>query len=358
MTYPCLYHTRNKRQLHKARLEIVLYAKKHSIRAAARHFGVSRNTIRLWYRRYKKNPKQFLYDRRSTEVTHPHRMSDDWIQLLKEIIAIKQRYKQRLIISHIKEEYDIPYSVKTILKTLKKLGLYKRKAQKKTHRQQEARIWKKTLHFCQKIQVDIKFLTDIPELLYSLQTFFLPKYQITARDVATGALWVCFATEKSSTNAALFIEYLLTHLAFCDCDTSSITVQTDNGTEFVSGPFSTKTSPFSSMVSSFQVRHTTIPPASPTYNSDVEASHKLIENECYATMCNPDKKTFLQQSADYVSWFNLTRYNTYKEGSPLQLLTKRFPTISTKVLSLAPCIVDTLLTKEKLDTWHTHSFSV
>jgi hypothetical protein len=39
-----------------------------------------------------------------------------------------------------------------------------------------------------------------------------PSYQITARDVATGALWYAYAREKSTTNTKLFIEYLCNHL--------------------------------------------------------------------------------------------------------------------------------------------------
>jgi len=42
------------------RLDMVLYAKKHGIRAAARHYGTHRNTIRKWVRRYEQEGKAGL----------------------------------------------------------------------------------------------------------------------------------------------------------------------------------------------------------------------------------------------------------------------------------------------------------
>lgn len=39
----------------------------------------------------------------------------------------------------------------------------------------------------EKIQVDIKYLDDIPEFYHDFMQFHLPKYQITARCIRTGA---------------------------------------------------------------------------------------------------------------------------------------------------------------------------
>ncbi len=358
MIYSTLYNTRNQKELHKVRLAIALSAKEHGIKSTARIFHISPNTVRKWLQRYKEKPKAMLYDRRPASVEHPNTMIPYYQLKLKEICETLQHYHQRCIASHIKREYAIPYSIKTIIKHLRKMGFFKTHKKQKAEKKQEARLWKQLLQFCQKIQVDIKYLTDIPELYFSLRKFCLPKYQITARDVATGALWICFATQKSSSHTALFIEYLLTHLASFHVDTSSITIQTDNGSEFISGAFSTKQSAFVTSLAAYEAHHTTIPYASPTYNSDVEASHKLIETECYAKMQNPTLSTFLLKSAEYQYSFNHQRHNSYKHGSPALLLKEKSPSLDPCVLTLRPLIVDTFLTKRTLHTWHNRNFAV
>ena len=98
-------------------------------------------------------------------------------------------------------------------------------------------------------QVDIKYLTDIN----NLKPYFkkdsdrsLAKYQITARDVATGFPIVAYCNEKSATYTKMFLENILYEFLkqfdgidlykflkqFDGIDLKSITIQTDNGKEF------------------------------------------------------------------------------------------------------------------------------
>ena len=72
--------------------------------------------------------------------------------------------------------------------------------------------------------IDIKYLTDIPELAVGI-AHGLPRYQITARDVRTGMLWIAYAFERNSTVTALFVHRLLTHLEQCGVDVSKIMIQ-------------------------------------------------------------------------------------------------------------------------------------
>ncbi len=64
----------------------------------------------------------------------------------------------------------------------------------------------------EKVQVDIKYLDDIPEMYGSYIVHKLSGYQITARDVSIGALFYSYAIEKNSTNTTMFILELKEHL--------------------------------------------------------------------------------------------------------------------------------------------------
>ena len=85
----------------------------------------------------------------------------------------------------IKREYSIPYSAKTLVKYLKQ---YYKLPSKKTHREKkrDMREIKSKYRAFEKIQVDIKYLDDIPEFYHDFMQFHLPKYQITARCIRTG----------------------------------------------------------------------------------------------------------------------------------------------------------------------------
>ena len=59
---------------------------------------------------------------------------------------------------------------------------------KKYQRSRDLREIKRQLKAFQNVQVDIKYLDDIPEFYQAYTTYNLPRYQITARCVRTGAL--------------------------------------------------------------------------------------------------------------------------------------------------------------------------
>jgi hypothetical protein len=66
----------------------------------------------------------------------------------------------------------------------------------------------------EKIQIDLKELGDIPHY-YPYLCHNYPKYQITARDVRTGLMYLGYAYEKTTTNVAVFTYYLRQHLLLC-----------------------------------------------------------------------------------------------------------------------------------------------
>ena len=83
-------------------------------------------------------------------------------------------------------------------------------------------------------------------------------------------------------------------------------------------------------------------PGVQTHQSDVESSHRLIEDALYACRYFSSAQDFLKQAHQYQNHFKFTRFNTYKNASPVQLLQQTAPLINRDVLNFEPVLVDTL----------------
>ena len=186
--------------------------------------------------------------------------------------------------------------------------------------------WKQHLKPFQLWQVDIKYLTDIN----NLKPYFkkdsdrsLAKYQITARDVATGFPIVAYCNEKSATYTKMFLENILYKFLkqFDGIDLKSITIQTDNGKEFTNKY--TKTNGKSPKETNFTLyvyckfkKHKTNPPGSPTYDSDVESFHWSIERDCLAWDDIVDNESLIKYTTEYIYNYINTEIKT-RGYSPL-----------------------------------------
>ena len=58
------------------RLQLVLHARRHGIHATARAFGCSRNTVRLWLRRFEHGGRSALVERSRYPLELPHSNHD------------------------------------------------------------------------------------------------------------------------------------------------------------------------------------------------------------------------------------------------------------------------------------------
>ena len=203
-------------------------------------------------------------------------------------------------------------------------------------------------------------MDDIPELYHDFMQFHLPKYQIAARCIRTGALFIGYTQQHTARPVPPFSSIeappgsldghefrlpakhrLFTHLKHYGVNPAEITIQTDNGTEFAAPWNSLKKTLFTKVIElSYAATHKTIPPGAKTYQSDVESSHRLIEDEFYACRYFSSAQDFLKQAHQYQNHFNFTRFNTYKNGSPVQLLQQAAPLINRDVLNFKPVLVD------------------
>ena len=344
-TYYQLY--KNSKDPVPFRINIVKDAKNLGIKPTARKYKTSPKTVRKWVKRFDEEKKPGLKDRSRRPKRSPNEIKPYWYYKIEEVCSWAKRNNKRINASMIKRKHNIPYSKNTILKVMRKLDFMPQK-KRKYQRKRDLREIKAKMKAFEKIQLDIKYLDDIPEMYASFIVHRLPKYQITARDVRTGALFYSYAIEKSSTNVVMFILELASHLEKHKVDLKEVTIQTDNGSEFSTPWNSILDSAFTKAVEHImKSRHVRIPPGAKTWQSDVEASHRLIEDELYSCEVFSSKDSFFKKAEEYQRFFNLQRNNSYKGGSPKEILQSTDSTIDPEVLIFKPVLIDTLYRKYK-----------
>jgi len=324
------------------RFHVVEYAKTHSVSEAAREFSTTRKTIRKWVKRFEKRNLKALEDESKAPHSCPHKLQEldeNKIQITRE--KYPQWGPRRLkMLAHL------PYGTSAIYRVLKERKLCEKK--KKYQKKRDLREWKKE-HFAvfDKIQVDVKHLYDIPEFYPVMKLLGLPQYELTARCIISGATFMAYADENTTTNAGIFAEYVIEHLKYYGVDVSKIEFQYDNGSEFI-GNVSKKEgkTPFQDRIDFHRLSHGRIPAARPTFNSDVESFHRIVEQEFYSCEAFDNRIQFFGKAYSYQLFYNYFRPNSWKEDqTPWQIVKKAFPDINKNVLNLQPIHLD-LFTEE------------
>jgi len=319
------------------RVKLVQYAKKHSIKGTARYFSCSRNTVRKWSRRWnKEGPKGLRNKSRRPNVSPnktPKELEDKVVELRKQLKKISGK--------RMRMEFGIPLHSSTIYRIYDDNDLA-RVIWKKHKKKQDLRQVKARLKVFEKIQIDIKDLSDIPHYLHSYRRSRLPRYQFTARDVKSGAMFVSYARNKGLENASTFCAYLLAHLKRLGIKVNEIGIQTDNDGAFVGNWRPGSHSTFTHVIEEiYKALHLRIPPAAPTYNSDVETVHARIEEELYDIEDINHSHDLLCKAYSYVIYFNLIRPNSNKDyKTPLKIIAEEFGVVDPQLLTLPPIILD------------------
>ncbi|MFN3533713.1 MAG: helix-turn-helix domain-containing protein [Candidatus Brocadia sp.] len=338
---------------YEARLELVEAALEQGIKPTAKKYGTTVKTVRKWVRRYKEQKKAGLSELSRRPHTSPG-ATKPWVRfkLMQEAERLKQAGKRKSA-SRLKRDLELPVSLPTVLKILREEGLW-RGTRKVVEKKRDLREVKQRLKALEKLQVDVKYLDDIPELYQEYRQYRLPKYQFTARCVRTGALFIAYGREKSVTNASLFLLALYRHFQSYGIRLDGSVVQTDNGTEFTAPWNSHKVTIFTKIVERcWHATHHRIPPGAKTFQSDVESSHRWIEEELYASETFSSHTEFLIKAAAYQKWFNCTRHNSYKGDTPLHLIRQTYPDLPAEALVFPPVVLDNLLVqyKDELAQW-------
>jgi transposase len=320
------------------RHRLVQSAKEHGIKPAAREFLCSPNTVRKWLRRFNGtlNSLQSISRR-------PHRSPNKLSRKQeKEII----RAKKNLIsygAARLKREMQLPYSEKAIRRVCREQKLVRKWRRKKQETKRLLRDIKKKWAAWKQISTDTKYLTDMPEYWIQARMHKLPWYQYTARDVSTGALFLSFSDELSITYATLFARRIMEHLKGHGVELPLVTVQTDNGTEFIGSWQAKSDSAFTIVIEGFKAHHKTIPPGAHRFQADVETVHSLMEYEFYIEHFK-SRQDFIKKAADYQYFFNYVRKNSGKENkAPFDLLREKDLKVKLTILDLQPVFLEDML---------------
>jgi len=294
--------------------------------------------VRKWLRRFD-GTLASLEDRSRAPRTSPNKLS---IEAEREIL----KAKKKLVTwgaARLKRDMNLPYSEKAIRRVLKAHGKLKKWRRKKPQTKKCLREIKKQWDTWQQISTDTKYLDDMPEYWIQARQLDLPRYQYTARDVSTGALFLGFADELSITYATLFKKRIMEHLNAHAVDLTNVTVQTDNGSEFIGSWQAKEDSAFTRTVERMGARHKTIPPGAHRFQADVETVHSLMEHEFYIERFK-SRRDFIRKAATYQNFFNYVRKNSGKEHKcPFDLIREKDLNISPKILHLPPVYLNELL---------------
>lgn len=268
---------------------------------------MSKNTVRLWVRRFKREDNDGCIDRRSGPNFIPHKISKT---LEKQVV------KYRNIVfcygaKRLKYFFNLSISIGAIHRILKDYGLVKRKRRKHQKKNDLREIKSKYLSF-EKLQMDVKYLTDIPPYWEQMMKMGLPKYQYTIRDVKSGMLFLGYANEISTENAINMLKWVLGKIR--RYYSKEITIQTDNGVEFSGTTRYFENNYFTQAVQSYKAYHKYIPPGLCNANADVESIHATIEEEFFNLTKFSSRKDFIAKSESYRQFYNLVRPNFSKKG--------------------------------------------
>ena len=147
-------------------------------------------------------------------------------------------------------------------------------------------------------------------------------------------------------NVGIFALYLCSYLKKIGIDLSKVEFQSDNGSEFI-GSWNRKKgkTAYERVIESFKTKTSQIPPGRCTYNSDVEAVHRIIEDEFYDMENFKSKVNFLSKSYTYMLYFNYLRKFRYKGyKSPIEILENINTNIKLKqIAKFKPVILDQLI---------------
>ena len=313
----------NEKKLIEKRLEMVRFANENSIKKAARFYSCSKNTIKKWCKRYAAYGLSGLIDKSRKPKNSPKRIKQEDIEKITEVSKNAKEKKKHITVKNVRKTTGITeYSDVTFNRYINKAVGKKRN--KKHPKETGGDVsWKKKLLPWQLIQIDIKYLTDID----NLKPYFASKendykgikckYQITARDVATGTAIVSYCDEKTVTYTNIFLEQILYPFLkqFKGLNLKEITIQTDNGSENTNRHIKTngkepEKSAFTVYVEDKFKKHKINPPACPTFDSDVETFHWSIERDCLAWDDIVDDESLIKYTTIYMNEYLHSKIKT------------------------------------------------
>lgn len=326
----------NEKLLIEKRLEMVRFANENGIKAAARFYSCSKNTIKKWCRRYAVYGLKGLMDKSRKPKHSTRRINQDDIDKITEVSRNAKEKKKHITVKNVRKKSGVQeHSDATINRYINK-AIGKKKNRKHNPSNGGDTSWKAKLEPFELIQEDIKYLTDID----NLKPYFASsknnyqgikvKYQITFRDVCTGLAIVCYCDDKSSYYTTKAVKEILYPFLkqFKGLDLKKITIQTDNGTENTNRLLKTRgkepeKSTFTKFVEDKFKKHKLNIPGHCTADSEVESFHWSIERDCLAWDDIIDNETLIKYTTDYMMEYINSQIKT-RGYSPIEKIKETY----------------------------------
>jgi len=296
-----------------------LIKKGYTARVSCEKVGVGRSKYNYWNRRVKerlscmKPGAPITLDMFKELSKAPHYSPKKITNEVKDLI-VKIRKKSNKgaewIQYDLKTKYQISLSVTGIYKTIKREGLIK---ERRYHQKKKGYVVDRNYLPGDKVQIDTKHVKAMPGVTY---------YCFSAIDVATGIIFKALYENIDPRSACSFLRDVQRYMPF-----KIRHVQTDNGIEYTwrLNPEIKQTHPFTLQCDLMNISHILIPPASPTYNSHVERTHRIDMEELWRGRRFKSMETMKRALKKYVIYFNKQRPTQSKKWrTPIEYANEKF----------------------------------
>ncbi|MDR7866533.1 MAG: IS481 family transposase [Sporomusaceae bacterium] len=238
--------------------------------------GISRPTLRKWWRRYQDHGLEGLKSqsrRPHSSIRKVQDLEHGWVMELRR----KRKLGARRIANELRRLYDFSISLATIQKVLVK--------EQCSFLPRRKRSGQKTRRYNRSIPGD-RVQVDVMKVRPGL-------YQYTAIDDCTRYRVLGLYPRRTAENSLDFLEKVLEELPF-----PVQRIQTDRGLEFFAYSFQEK-------LMEYHIKFRPIRPGSPYLNGKVERSQRTDKDEFYATvdLYDPELSTKLEEWQDYYNCF-------------------------------------------------------
>lgn len=266
---------KSKTLFHQYKSIIRLQSQGLSISQACLQVGLPRSKFYYWHQRVSNIlkltvPGSHISVKHFREISSKPKFSPRQIppQTEEQIIKIRKKTNQgaEFIQYELITKYGIKLSITGIYKCLKRAGLI---IQRSYHQKKKQVVIKRDYLPGEKVQVDTKYVK-----VKSGRTF----YQYSAIDLATGIIFKWLYESIGPDESCDFLRKLINFYPF-----KIKSVQTDNGIEYTwrLNPEIKQIHHFTLQCELLQIEHILIPPASPTFNSKVERTHRIDKEELW-----------------------------------------------------------------------------
>jgi len=314
-----------------------MLALKQRIKPTARYYGVSRNTVRKWLRRYQEARIDGLQEKSRAPHHIPHKTP---AAVEQKVVRLKRRLK-RFGSRRLVRDYAPGCSHGAFDRICREHKLLRRRKRKR-ERRNDLRAIKARYGFARRTCNDTKHLRDIPEYWVQARKLRLPWYQYSHRDVRTGTMFLGFADELSLSHAAAFTEVLVAWYRLHGVRLKDSVWHHDGGSEYIGSWQAKEPSAFQRVLAGARIRGLEIPKT--TYNAEVETIHNTIEFEFFEVDRFRDRRDFFRKASGYQLWYNWERKNCNRDDrSPREIMAEVAPKVDQGILLLPALDLDELL---------------